>query len=120
MKIVIDENLSSRALAARLQASGHDVVLVDDVGLLSASDPKVLSWAVRQDRLVLTRDSGDFEDLHELIITCGGHHPGLLLIRFDDNARHNMSPRAIVTAVGKLAASGLPTPDQVHVLNQWR
>ncbi len=57
MMILIDENLSSPRLAARLQAAGHDVVLASDVGLLSASDARVLAWAVSQDRCVLTRDT---------------------------------------------------------------
>jgi len=35
MKILVDENMISRRLMARLQAAGHDVIMADDVGLLS-------------------------------------------------------------------------------------
>jgi predicted nuclease of predicted toxin-antitoxin system len=120
MRIVLDENLSGRRLAARLQAGGHDVVLVDDVGLLGFTDPRIWTWAIGQDRLVRTRDIEDDSDLHQLIMAARGHHSGLLLIRFDDNPRHNMTERGIATALGKLAASGAPLADQVHVLNHWR
>ena len=49
MRIVIDENMSSRRLASRLNAAGHDVVLAADAGLKSVSDARVLAWAVAQD-----------------------------------------------------------------------
>jgi predicted nuclease of predicted toxin-antitoxin system len=78
MKILIDENMSSQRLASRLQAAGHDVVLAGDVGLITVSDPRVLTWAVGQDRPVLTQDHEDFTDLHGLVLACGGRHPGLL------------------------------------------
>jgi hypothetical protein len=38
-----------------------------------------LIWAIGQAIPVLSRDTDDFEDLHELIVAAGGHHPGLLL-----------------------------------------
>ncbi len=120
MRILIDANLSIRRLASRLQAAGHDVVLASDAGLMAAPDPRVLTWAVGQDRLVLTQDHDDFADLHELILACRGHHPGILTVRFDNDPHHNLTERGIVTAVGKLESSGVPIPDQVHVLNHWR
>ena len=48
--------------------------------------------------MVLTRDRKDFTDLHDLIMACGGHHPGLLIIRFDNDPRHNLTERGIATA----------------------
>ena len=120
MRILIDENMVSHRLAARLQGAGHDIILANDVGLLSVSDAYVLTWAVGQGRCVLTRDHGDFADLHGLILACGGHHPGILLVRFDNDPRHNLTDRGVVTAVGNLQASGVMIPDQLHVLNHWR
>ena len=63
MKILIDENMSGRRLAARLQAAGHDVALAIDIGLLSVSDARVLTHAIGEGRPVLTRD-------HETSPTC--------------------------------------------------
>ena len=120
MKILIDENMSSPVRAARLRAAGHDVVLAGDVGLLSVSDPRVPAWAVGQDRCVLTQDRNDFADLHDLIMACGGHHPGILIVRVDNDPRHNLSDRGIVTALKNLESSGVPIPSQLHVLNHWR
>jgi hypothetical protein len=69
---------------------------------------------------VLTRDAEDFQDLHDLIMAAGGHHPGILLVRFDRDPRHNLTDRGIATAISKLEASGVIIPDRIHVLNQWR
>jgi predicted nuclease of predicted toxin-antitoxin system len=120
MRFLIDENMSDPLLAARLRARGHDPTLAQDVGLLSAADPRVLIWAIGQALPMLTRDTQDFRDLHELILVAGGHHPGLLLVCFDNDSRHNLSDRAIATAISKLESSGVPIADQLHVLNQWR
>jgi predicted nuclease of predicted toxin-antitoxin system len=120
MKFLIDENASSPRLAARLRANGHDPRLAQDVGLLSASDVRVLTWAIAQALPVLTRNAQDFEDLHELIVAAGGHHPGMLIVRFDADPRHNLSERAIASAISKLESSGAAVTDRIHVLNQWR
>jgi predicted nuclease of predicted toxin-antitoxin system len=120
MRIAIDENMSNQRLATRLRAAGHDVMLATEVGLISVSDARVLTWAVGDDRLVLTRDHQDFAELHDLIMITGGHHPGVLVVRFDDDPRHNMSDRAILTALANLVSSGVMITDQIHVLNSWR
>ncbi|HZW29106.1 MAG TPA: DUF5615 family PIN-like protein [Isosphaeraceae bacterium] len=120
MRFLIDENLCDRSLESRLRSEGHDPILAIDVGLLSVEDPRIMIWAIGQGVPVLTRDSQDFEDLHDLIMAAGGHHPGVLAVRFDDDPRHNMSHRAIGIAIGKLESAGVPIAHRIHVLNQWR
>lgn len=120
MRILVDENLGSRRLASRLQSAGHDVVLATDVGLMSLNDARVLAWAVAQSRPVLTRDHEDSASLHDLVVAAGGHHPGILVVRFDNDPRHSLTERAIVTALGNLEASAGVLVDAIHVLNHWR
>jgi predicted nuclease of predicted toxin-antitoxin system len=120
MRFLVDENLSSPRLASRLRAHGHDPVLTRDVGLLSVTDPRVLIYSIDQGLPVLTQDSEDFEDLHDLVIAAAGHHPGILIIRFDNDPRHNLTDRGIATAISKLESSAVAFRDQIHVLNQWR
>jgi predicted nuclease of predicted toxin-antitoxin system len=120
MRLVIDENMSSPVLASRLRASGHDPVLAIDVGLLSVADARVLIYSITQALPVLTRDSEDFEDLHDLVLAATGHHAGILIVRFDNDPRHNLTDRGIATALSKLESAGVPTRDQIHVLNHWR
>jgi predicted nuclease of predicted toxin-antitoxin system len=120
MRFLIDENMSSPVLATRLQAQRHDPVLARDVGMLSVADARVLTFAITQALPVLTRDSEDFEDLHDLVMAAGGHHSGILIVRFDNDPRHNLTDRVIATAISKLETSGVPVRDRIHVLNQWR
>jgi predicted nuclease of predicted toxin-antitoxin system len=112
--------MSSSRLAVRTRSAGHDVVLATDVGLTSVSDARVLAWAVAQSRPVLTRDHEDFADLHDLVVAVGGHHPGILVVRFDNDPRHNLTERAIATALENLESSGMAVADGIHVLNHWR
>ena len=120
MRVLIDENLTSRRLAARLQSAGHDIVLASDVGLVSVADASVLAWAVAQDRPVLTRDHEDFATLHDLVVAVGCHHPGILVVRFDNDPRHNLTERGIATVLGNLESSRVRIADAIHVLNHWR
>ena len=58
--------------------------------------------------------------LHDLIIAAGGHHPGMLVVRFDNDPRHNLTDRAIGSAISKLESSSVPIPDRIYVLQHWR
>lgn len=120
MRMLVDENMGSRRLADRLQGAGHDVVLAADAGLRTASDARVLTWAAGEGRSVLTRDHEDFADLHDLVRAVGGRHAGILVVRFDNDPRHNLTERGIATALANLESSGLAVADQIHVLNHWR
>jgi hypothetical protein len=79
-----------------------------------------MAWAVDQDRPVLTRDHEDFADLHDLVMAVVGHHPGIFVVRFDNDPRYNLTERAITTALGNLESSRVAVADRIHVLNHWR
>lgn len=80
----------------------------------------MLIYSIAQALPVLTQDSEDFEDLHDLVTAVAGHHAVILIVRFDNDPRHHLTDRGIVTAIGKLESSGVPIHDRIHVLNQWR
>jgi predicted nuclease of predicted toxin-antitoxin system len=120
VRLLVDENMSSRRLAALLQAAGHDVVLATNVGLVSVNDARVFAWAVAEQRPVLTRDHEDFAALHDLVVAVGGDHPGILVVRFDNDPRSNLSERGIVTALANRGSVGVAIDDRIHVLNHWR
>jgi predicted nuclease of predicted toxin-antitoxin system len=120
LRILVDENMSSRRLASRLLAAGQDVVLAIDEGLLSVTDARVFAAAVGAGRLALTRDHSDFADLHDLIQAAGGRHPGILVVRFDNDPRHNLNEAGIERALANIEVSGVVFSDMIHVLNHWR
>jgi len=61
VRFIADEDLDARVVATfRNLAQAYelqiDVVRVQDVGLMGASDPVILEWAAQNDRVVLTHD----------------------------------------------------------------
>lgn len=120
MRLYLDDDSASPLLARLLTQAGHEVQLPEAADLVGAEDPVHLTHAIRQSRALLTGNHSDFEDLHDLIMQAGGHHPGILVIRRDNNPRRDLTPRGIVQALDKLAAAELPLRDQFIVLNHWR
>lgn len=53
----------------------------------------------------------DFRNLHNLVIRAQGHHPGILVIRKDDDRRRDLSLHGIVQAIANLEASGAKLSD---------
>ena len=120
MKIYLDDNLAGQTLGALLIKAGHTVVQPAAGGLAGASDARHLEYAIRQGLTALTRDRDDFRELHDLVLTAGGAHPGILVVRYDNDPTRDMKPRHIVAAIAKLVRSGAPVVNQFIVLNQWR
>jgi predicted nuclease of predicted toxin-antitoxin system len=120
MRIYLDDNAAGPKLSDALRKEGHEVVVPSDVGNSGITDPRHLAFAIRQGYLLLTKDQQDFTDLHELIVASGGSHPGILIVRSDNDPTRDLSNRGIATAVGKLQASGVPITGLTHILNHWR
>lgn len=120
MNLYLDDNRTDRALAGLLRSRRHGALLPADAGLAGASDVRHLTYAIRQNLVVLTADCDDFEDLHTLVQTAGGEHPGILLIHYDNDPTRDMRPKHIVAAIGKLERSGMDLANQIVVLNHWR
>lgn len=120
MQLFLDEDSSEPLLATLLRNAGHDVHSTHELGRTGATDPAQFLYAIRLRRVLITRNHHDFEVLHDLVSEAGGHHPGILVTRFDNDAARDFTSRGIVVALGKLQASGIDVRDEVHVLNQWR
>ena len=120
MKLYIDDNLADPILVGMLGKAGHAVIIPADVGLSGAKDPRHLEYAIKESCVALTCDGNDFRDLHRLLQTAGGSHPGILLVRFDKHPKHDMKPKHIVAAIKKLEQSGLDLTNQLVILNHWR
>lgn len=121
MRLYLDDDSVDPSLIRLLRRDGHDVQIPADVGLTGSSDQAHLAHAIRDQRAILTRNSGDFEDLHDLVVFAGnGHHGGILVVLFDNNPRNNMSPGDIARAVRKLESAGVAIADSYHALNHWQ
>jgi predicted nuclease of predicted toxin-antitoxin system len=120
MRIYLDDDLASPNLARLLRNAGHDAQLPVEANFAGENDAVHLRHAVRDQRVLLTRNHDDFEDLHELLLAARGHHPGILVVRQDNKPKRDMTRPTIVRAIGKLEASGMPIVDQFIILNHWR
>jgi predicted nuclease of predicted toxin-antitoxin system len=64
VKWLLDEMLPPAA-AAELIAKGHDAISIVDIGMPGAEDADILDLAIRESRVVVTENFGDFAALVE-------------------------------------------------------
>jgi predicted nuclease of predicted toxin-antitoxin system len=120
MRSYLDDDSAGGLLAQLLQQAGHDVQRPRDVGKAGEDDSVHLAHAIREDRVLLSRNYRDFENLHDLVLAAKGHHAGILVVRKDNNPRRDLTDHGIVRAIGKLLVAQVPIADQFIVLNHWR
>lgn len=87
---------------------------------MGRSDTLQLIYAVENDRIFVTGNHSDFEDLHDLVVLCGGSHPGVFTIRKENNPRRDMKPGHIVTAIANIENVVTSMRNLLICLNDWR
>jgi hypothetical protein len=120
MRVYLDDDSAAHKLAGMLRRAGHDVTLPAQVNLSGQSDPRHLAHAIQQGLVLLTRNHKDFPDLHDLILAAGGSHPGILVVRSDNDPTRDMKPADVVRAIANREAAGIPLVNDLCVLNHWR
>ena len=120
MKLYLDDNIASALLPKLLRKAGHDVQIPSEAGLAGSPDPAHLTRAIRDGRVCLTKDHDDYALLHTLQMQAQGKHPGILVVREDNDPARDLTPKGIVTAIRKLEAAGVPIANEYIVLNHWR
>jgi predicted nuclease of predicted toxin-antitoxin system len=98
VKLLLDENISPR-VGELLAKDGVDVCSVRDRGLLAATDAEVLEKAFSEERVLVTKNVGDFERLaraREL-------HAGIVLLE-DGALTRDEQLAAIRSAIAALQA----------------
>ena len=120
MKLYVDDDTVKGKLVALLRRAGHTLMLPIDLNMSGVSDARHFINAIHRGFVLLTRNHDDFLDLHEVVLAAHGTHPGLLIIRSDNDPTRDMTPGGIVHAITKLLASGAPVADTLQVLNHWR
>jgi hypothetical protein len=124
MKIYLDYDSVNGILIRLLVADGHDVMTPAQAGTAGEDDPVHLTRAIRESRVLLTGNHDDFKKLHELVLAASGHHPGILVVRKDNDPNRDMRPRDILRAIrnllAHLLANGLSNADEFHILNHYR
>jgi predicted nuclease of predicted toxin-antitoxin system len=120
MRLYLDDDSISAVLVTLLQRGGHDVMTSADAGMLGKHDAVHLTQAIADGRILLSHNHNDFEELHELVMLAVGHHPGILIVRRDNDPKRDLTPRGITVALANLENSQFVMTDQFQVLNKWR
>jgi len=84
------------------------------------NDPVHFTRAIGDGRILLSGNHDDFEELHALILAANGHHPGIFIVRKDNERKRDMNTHGIVQAIGRLCQSTTTLSDTLHILNHWR
>jgi len=97
MRLLLDENTSSRGFRQALISSGHDVEIVTEILSTGMSDGAIAAYAMRADRTLVTRDQNDFQQFY------AGHadHPGLVVIHIGSQ---EIDPAKLAKAIDHIAA----------------
>jgi predicted nuclease of predicted toxin-antitoxin system len=120
MRVYLDDDAAAPLLARLLRNAGHDVQMPSDLGMGGAPDAVHLTRAIADSRVCLTRNHDDFWILHNLIQQAHGHHPGILVVRQDNDPTRDMTPKGIVNAIRRLEAASVPVQNEFIILNHWR
>ena len=119
MRLYLDDDTVKRAFVAQLRQAGHDVQIPREVGLMGEADAVHLLHAIQEDRIFFSYNADDFEELHDLVTLSGGTHPGILVVRKDQD-RRDMSLAPIVAAIARVMAAQATIVNSFIILNQWR
>jgi predicted nuclease of predicted toxin-antitoxin system len=120
MTLYLDDDIAWPLLAKLLRQAGHDVQLPGDIGMTGSEDPVHLTLAIQDGRVLMTKNHDDFLILHRLLMAAQGNHPGILVVRQENNPARDMTPKGIVAAIRKLEAAAVPVANEYVVLNHWR
>lgn len=120
MMLYLDDDSASLLLAQLLGRAGHDVRRPVEVSMVGKDDSVHLAYAIGTGRILISHNHRDFENLHNLLMVAHGHHPGILLIRQDNNPKRDLKAPGIVRAIAKLEAAGVQLADHLYILNHWR
>ena len=94
LRLLLDQMIDSD-VAADLRAAGHDVCCIGEFGMARADDAEVLQYAIRENRILVTRDR-DFGNL----VFARGLGAGVLYLRIlpsTQNATHEQLERVLKT-----------------------
>lgn len=84
MKLISDEDFNNRIVRGLLRRfSALDLVRIQDVGLAGMPDTKILAWAARENRLVLTHDFATMIDFAYSRAADGLEMPGVIAVPQD-------------------------------------
>ena len=113
-KLYLDEHLSPR-LSLQLRRHGFDVISTHDAEMLSQSDDAQLTFAISQQRVLVTINFRDFQELHGKYSSENLAHWGIV---FTTEERFSVLIHRLLRLLNSLTADDLK--NQIRWLNEFR
>jgi hypothetical protein len=108
LRFVFDQHVSAPAMKV-LREAGVDVGHVAEAGLSEADDADILAWALRENRIVVTRNYRDFAPLVDAYGRNGVSFPGVLFfatsVRQSDAGHHVRSLQEWIHSASRAGTS---------------
>ncbi len=120
VSIYLDDCSYHKLLVRFLRQRGYTVRTPIEAEISGAPDAVHLKYAAINGYALLTKNTDDFSELHQIWQAQGRGHGGIWLTYEERDRTKNMSLTDIVRAIENLLASGLPIANELHVLNHWR
>jgi len=93
LHLLLDVDMSSRALVEMLRRSGHEVLAAGTDELKQLDDPILFAFAQTERRIVVTHNAADFPDVLREWAAAGRSHHGCMLSHLPTNAFAEMRRR---------------------------
>jgi len=108
VKLLLDQGLPRGAVAI-LQQLGVDTVHTGQIGMATATDEAIVSWARQDGRVIVTLDA----DFHTLLVLSGAISPSVIRIRVEGLRAERLAE--LVHQVMTVCAADLQQPTLITV-----
>jgi len=115
LRLLLDEDIQARLLVRLLREAGHDVLTVNEAGLQGSSDLEILMFALRETRVVLTRNPSDFQVLSTRVTD----HVGIIGVYQHKDHTKNIGFRDIVSSLENVESMGIVLAGEFVSLNRY-
>lgn len=111
LQFLADENFSGHVLRGlRRREPSLNVVRVQDLGLTGLSDPDLLDWAARHERIILTHDVNTMIGFAYKRVEAGASMPGIIEVQ------RTITPGQVIDEILVLAQATFPNELEGRVI----
>ena len=81
LRFYFDEDAAEQLLVDALRSRGFDVLVPQQIGLPGADDLVQLRWCAEHGYVLISHNISDFYLHHRTLLSSGGNHAGIVLVR---------------------------------------
>jgi len=118
MKIYLymDEDVMDKKLIATLRSNSVDVLTAREAKMIDQDDDKHLDYATEHNRVLVSFNMGDFQNLHKQYLKVGKSHAGIILSAQQKYSIGEYARRMLRLVAAKSAED---MRDHIEFLSDW-